>query len=177
MHNQVLCKAMNSTVGQRSYGSITEMFFRGSDRPEGNHANSSSLDHRARHELCEAIRLDDYRLGTTQYKPEGWDTCFITQIQERPGENPQGQSSVRWKADDHGPDLNLSLNIGPRQEKKQRWEEEEEVDSSLSLSLFSPSMIERCSRDAEKALKHNRWEEGVGKGKNTRVTSTLDLTI
>ncbi|XP_008806053.3 two-component response regulator ARR10-like isoform X2 [Phoenix dactylifera] len=184
MHNQVLSRAMSSTVGPSSYGSITEMFFRGSDRKSNQdfHTNSSSLDHRASHELYEASRLHDYRLGTTHYRPQERETYFITQIQERPATNPQGQSSVRWKADDHGPDLNLSLSIGPRQEKKQTWgeeeeEEEEEVDSSLSLSLFSPSRIERCSGDVEKASKHNRWEEEVGKGKNARATSTLDLTI
>ncbi|XP_010922593.1 uncharacterized protein [Elaeis guineensis] len=190
MHNQVLGRAMNSTGEPRSYGSITEMVFRGGDRLKSNqdfHTKDSSLDHRASRELCEASGLHDYRLAATQYRPQERETCFITQFQET---NPQGQSSMRWKADDHGPDLNLSLNIGPRREKKQRWEEEEEggggeeeeeeeeeVDSSLSLSLFSPSRIERCSRDAEKASKHNRWEEEVGKGKNARVTSTLDLTI
>lgn len=177
---------MNSTVGSRSCGSITEMMiFGGSDGLKINQdfrAKNSSLNHRAIRELREATgesqMLHNFRVGTTQYRPEEREASFITQLQERgSATSPVGQSSVRWKVDDQGPDLNLSLNIGPRQEKKQRrWEEQ--LDSSLSLSLFGPSRMERCSRDVEKASNHGMREEEVGNDEeDARVTSTLDLTI
>ncbi|XP_026655641.2 transcription repressor KAN1-like isoform X2 [Phoenix dactylifera] len=169
VHNQVLSRAMNSTLGSRSYGSITEMIFTGSDSLKSNdqdlRINASSLNRRASGELREASGesqlLHNCRVGTTRYRPEEREAYSITQPQERGlATSPEGESSARWKADDEGPDLNLSLNIGPRQEKKQRrWEEE--LDS-LSLSLFGPSRMERCSRDVEKASNHTMWEEEVG---------------
>ena len=90
--------------------------------------------------------------------------------------------TVRWKDDDHdrGLDLDLSLNIGSKKAKRERnWEEE--VDSSLTLSLFSPSRQERCSRDVEKDSKlgklNDHQEDGNIIGGHERVASTLDLTI
>lgn len=62
-------------------------------------------------------------------------------LDSNPGERSQ---FMTWKADndhDHELDLTLSLNIRPRQDKKPKiWEvadDEEEVDSHLSLSLFT----------------------------------------
>ncbi|KAH7677948.1 hypothetical protein IHE45_07G117000 [Dioscorea alata] len=51
------------------------------------------------------------------------------------------QKDPMWKDDETeaGIDLNLSLKIAVRPEKKQRKCEAEGVNSSLSLSLFSPS--------------------------------------
>ncbi|EHA8591132.1 putative Outer membrane OMP85 family protein [Cocos nucifera] len=172
-HDPVLSRAMNSTVGSRlSHGPITEMIFRGSERLKSNqdfHINTSSLNHQAIQDLREATGesqlIHNCRVGTTQYRAEEREEYLITELQER------------GLANDQGPDLNLSLNIGPRQEKKQRrWEEE--LDISLSLSLFGSSRMERCSRDVEKASNHGMWEEEVGSDEeNTRGTSTLDLTI
>ncbi|XP_010907869.2 uncharacterized protein [Elaeis guineensis] len=163
--NPVLSRAMNSTVGSRSHGSINEMIFRGSDRLKSNqdfHINTSSSNHQAICELREATGeshlLHNCRLGTTQYQAEERGAY----LQERGLTGPEGQSSERWKANDQGPDLNLSLHIGPRQEKKQQRRWEEELESSLSLSLFGPSRMERCSRDVEKASNHGMWEEEVG---------------
>nr|XP_019702553.1 uncharacterized protein LOC105034414 isoform X2 [Elaeis guineensis] len=159
--NPVLSRAMNSTVGSRSHGSINEMIFRGSDRLKSNqdfHINTSSSNHQAICELREATGeshlLHNCRLGTTQYQAEERGAY----LQERGLTGPEGQSSERWKANDQGPDLNLSLHIGPRQEKKQQRRWEEELESSLSLSLFGPSRMERCSRDVEKGLKS--WHVG-----------------
>jgi len=89
--------------------------------------------------------------------------------------------TVRWKDDDHdrGLDLDLSLNIGSKKAKRERNWEEEEVDSSLTLSLFSPSRQERCSRDVEKDSKLRKLddEEDGNIAGHERVTSTRDLTI
>ncbi|WOK96676.1 Myb family transcription factor PHL11 isoform X2 [Canna indica] len=48
-------------------------------------------------------------------------------------------ASTTAKSGNDEPDLTLSLNIGSKQEKKPRVWEDEEVDSNLSLSLFTPS--------------------------------------
>ena len=60
---------------------------------------------------------------------------------ERSGRQEANQKDPIWKDDETEAeiDLNLSLRISVRPEKKQRKCEVEEVDSSLSLSLFSPS--------------------------------------
>jgi len=79
---------------------------------------------------------------------------------------------------DQGLDWDLSLNIGSKKVKRERdWEEE--VDSSLTLTLFSPSRQERCSRDVEKDSKLRKLddEEDGNIAGHERVTSTRDLTI
>ena len=79
---------------------------------------------------------------------------------------------------DRGLDSDLSLNIGSKKVKRER-EWEEEVDSSLTLTLFSPSRQERCSRDVEKDSKLRKLddEEDGNIAGHERVTSTRDLTI
>lgn len=60
--------------------------------------------------------------------------------------NPEEQSSrLRWKANDHDdePDLTLSLNIRTWKHKRPKiWEDEkDEVDCNLSLSLLTASSL------------------------------------
>ncbi|OAY83484.1 putative Myb family transcription factor [Ananas comosus] len=81
--------------------------------------------------------------------------------------------------DNQGPDLNLSLSVGPRKDKRPRtWELDEVVDSNLSLSLFSPTKQERCMMKGNKTSKLSMSEKGKeGTREDARGTSTLDLTI
>ncbi|XP_073113034.1 uncharacterized protein [Elaeis guineensis] len=197
-----------STMGLGSHSSAAEMIFKGHHRMMGIrdiHMGSLTPNDRASCELHGEFKdfhpLYDHKIGRSQFRPRGilepssqsqWhergieqagqlsSTCTQEIDQQRPPSSLRlgGQFTVRWRDDDHEPDLNLSLNITPRHEKRKRYWEDEEVDSSLSLALASPfSKQEGCSRDVEKASKLISLKEKDGSGEQARRTSTLDLTI
>lgn len=89
-------------------------------------------------------------------------------------ERQQNLAMRAWKEDDNEPDLSLSLNIEPRKEKRKRtWEEDEEVDNRLSLSLSST-----LSRPEDGfSRKRSLVRALVSGSEQAKVTSTLDLTI
>lgn len=145
-------------------------------------------------------QLYDHKLGRPQFRRRGIEPCSISQLHERriqqagrfdntrtqeieqqratPSLSLGGRCMMRWRYDDRGLDLDLSLNIAPRHEMRKRDREDEEVDNSLSLALISPlSKQEGCSRDAERASKLISWKEKDCSGERARGTSTLDLTI
>ncbi|XP_017698168.1 uncharacterized protein LOC103706719 isoform X2 [Phoenix dactylifera] len=145
-------------------------------------------------------QLYDHKIGRHQFRPRGVEPYSISQLHERgiqqagrfsktctqeieqqrttPSPSLGGQRMMRWRYDDHGPDLDLSLNIASRHEKRKRDWEAEEADNSLSLALISPfSKQEGCSRDAERASKLISLKERDYSGEHARGTSTLDLTI
>ncbi|XP_027090439.2 uncharacterized protein [Coffea arabica] len=65
------------------------------------------------------------------------------------GTKTEKANTAKRKAPDNGVDLNLSLSMNLRQGESKRthnWDEEEK-DSTLSLSLFSASNEEKCSID------------------------------
>ncbi|ONK77071.1 uncharacterized protein A4U43_C02F2810 [Asparagus officinalis] len=150
MHNRLLDRANSATIGSRVYDSTAEMIFGRCNRYRDfqmersmlNRANSEGFN-----EPSTAFEwLNDHKFGSTV---------------------------KRSLHDEHdkGLDLDLSLNIGSKKARRERnCEEEEEVDSRLSLSLFPPSRQEKCSRDIEKDSK-------VSNEEHERGTSTLDLTI
>ncbi|XP_072996188.1 uncharacterized protein [Typha latifolia] len=106
----------------------------------------------------------------SQHGVEQTSCCSSSLVKEIKHTSPlmslEMQRLVQTKNKDQGLDLSLSLDVGSRKEKR-KWEGEK-VDSSLSLSLFSPSMLERSTKLKEVA---NDSRE------HARVTSTLDLTI
>ncbi|KAG1339055.1 putative Myb family transcription factor [Cocos nucifera] len=197
-----------STMGLGSHSSAAEIF-KGHHRMMGIrdiHMGSFTPNDRASCELHGEFKdfhpLYDQKIGRSQFRQRGIEPCSISQWHERgieqagqlsntctqeidqqraPSSLRQlgGQFTVRWRDDDHEPDLNLSLNFTPRHEKRKRyWDKDEEVDSSLSLALASPfSKQEGCSRDVEKASKLISLKERDGSGEHARGTSTLDLTI
>ncbi|KAJ0027137.1 hypothetical protein Pint_34918 [Pistacia integerrima] len=85
------------------------------------------------------------------------------------------KSTMKRKASDCSLDLDLSLRLKPsddhdhkHHQSRERGLEESEVDSKLSLSLYSPSS----------SSKHGRLKEGQDDNKRpARRASTLDLTI
>lgn len=85
------------------------------------------------------------------------------------------KSAMKRKALDCSLDLDLSLRLKPsddhdhkHHQSRERGLEESEVDSKLSLSLYSPSA----------SSKHGRLKEGQDDNKrHARRASTLDLTI
>lgn len=86
------------------------------------------------------------------------------------------------KAPDDGIDLNLSLSMRNGESKgsraRQHWAEEEEVDSTLSLSLFPPSKREKaCAVGSNMTSTFRGMNHEDSKFKNPTLASTLDLTI
>lgn len=81
--------------------------------------------------------------------------------------NLQEWKTMKRKATDCSLDLDLSLKLTPTDDDNQRSSEDSEVDSKLSLSLYSPS-----------SSKLSRLKAGGNGSKgNAKRTSTLDLTI
>ncbi|RZS26078.1 hypothetical protein BHM03_00059380 [Ensete ventricosum] len=128
MPNQFLARAM-ATTGSGSY---TEMILGDRSRITSNQDTGKGSETQLFHDH-------------TGYKPRETESYFRTRIEER--------RVVRREAGDHDPDLTLSLHTGPRQEKRPKTWEEEEVDSNLSLALFPPSSssLDIWSRDDAKA--------------------------
>lgn len=196
-----------SSMGLGSQGSATEMSYKGHHRVMGIrdiHMGSFTQNDRASGEVHGTFKdfhlLYDHKTGRPKFRPTGIEPCSISQGHEKEIEQagqfsnscaqevePQSttpslskgeQHMMRWRDDDRGLDLNLSLNITPRHEKRKRYWEDEEVDSSLSLALISPlSKQEDCPRNAEKASKLISLEKKDGSVEHARGTSTLDLTI
>ncbi|KAG1371539.1 putative Myb family transcription factor [Cocos nucifera] len=196
-----------NTTSLGLHSSAAEMIFRGRHGVMGireSHMGSFTRNDRASGE-CGAFedfhQLYDHKIGRVpQFRPRGVEPYSISQLHERgiqqagrfsntctqdieqqgttPSPSLGGRCMMRWRHDDHGLDLDLSLNIAPRHEKRKRDWEDEEVDSSLSLALISPlSQQEGCSRDAERASKLISLKERDCSGEHARGTSTLDLTI
>ncbi|XP_008794301.2 uncharacterized protein LOC103710387 [Phoenix dactylifera] len=200
-------REFRSTMDLGSHSSAAEMIFKGHHRMmdiRDIRMGSLTPNDPASGELHGTFEdfhlLYDHKIERPQFRPRGMEPCFISQWHERGIEQATrfsntctqeieqqrttsslslgGCFAMRWKDDDHEPDLDLSLNVTPRYEKRKRYWENEEVDSSLSLSLISPSSkLEGCSRDVEKASKHISLKEKDGSGEHARGTSTLDLTI
>nr|XP_018684418.1 PREDICTED: uncharacterized protein LOC103992543 isoform X1 [Musa acuminata subsp. malaccensis] len=129
MPNQILARAM-ATTGSGSY---TEMILGEKSRITSNQDTGKGSETQLFHDH-------------TGHKPRETESCYFrTRIEER--------RQVRREAGDHEPDLALSLHTGPRQEKRPKTWEEEQVDSNLSLALFPPSSssLDIWSRDDAKA--------------------------
>ncbi|CAL9128839.1 unnamed protein product [Musa acuminata var. zebrina] len=129
MPNQILARAM-ATTGSGSY---TEMILGDKSRITSNQDTGKGSETQLFHDH-------------TGHKPRETESCYFrTRIEER--------RQVRREAGDHEPDLALSLHTGPRQEKRPKTWEEEQVDSNLSLALFPPSSssLDIWSRDDAKA--------------------------
>lgn len=129
MSNQILARAM-ATTGSGSY---TEMILGDKSRITSNQDTGKGSETQLFHDH-------------TGHKSRKTESCYIrTRLEER--------RQVRREAGDHEPDLALSLHTGPRQEKRPKTWEEEEVDSNLSLALFPPSSssLDIWSRDDAKA--------------------------
>jgi len=93
--------------------------------------------------------------------------------------NPIETTKKRKAREDINGGLDLNLSLSTKAIRQQEAKEEEEVDSSLSLSLFPSSpRKEKPSRDPH-AQSRFSWflaEDYKGK-KNPKMASTLDLTI
>ncbi|XP_077213315.1 uncharacterized protein LOC143848295 [Tasmannia lanceolata] len=89
------------------------------------------------------------------------------------------QPMAKRKAADCEPDLDLSLNMASRHYERQRVLEDEETNSSLTLSLFSPppSMEGRCPKYFENPSKLRRLKDEDDSWEHERMPSTLDLTM
>ncbi|XP_010937910.1 uncharacterized protein [Elaeis guineensis] len=195
-----------NTMSLGLHSSAAEMIFRGHHGVMGireSHVDSFTRIDRASggsRTSEDFHQLYDHKIGRTQFRPRGIEPCSISQMhgggiqqagrfsntcaqeieQQRttPAPSLGGRCMMRWRYEDHGLDLDLSLNIASRHEKRKGDWEDEEVDSSLSLALIPPlSKQEGCSRDAERASKLISLKERDYSGEHARGTSTLDLTI
>lgn len=180
LHNRCLDRANSATIGSRVYDSAAEMIFGRCNRSvmhgrDFDRARPMLIDRTSSTEMHDPSKelqwLNDQKFGRAMRSREV-EPYFVY--------GSGDSDTVRWKGDEHdlGLDLDLSLNLGSKKAKRERDWEEEVVDSSLSLSLFSPSRQERCVRDAEvsKLRKLGDQEDG-NVGRYERVASTLDLTI
>ncbi|KAJ6812479.1 putative transcription factor KAN2 [Iris pallida] len=169
-----------ATLGSRVYNSAAEMIFGRSKRVTSSHdfyAGRSALTDRSGggelHERTKEFQwLHDQKFGRN-----------VKQGQVEPhlnSHNSDKSSSIGPKSEDLEPDLNLSLNIGSKPEKRARDWDAEDVGSSLTLSLFYPSSRQErnFSRDVEVPSKISKLGDESGSGEHSRLTSTtLDLTM
>ncbi|KAG8647777.1 putative Myb family transcription factor At1g14600 isoform X2 [Manihot esculenta] len=88
--------------------------------------------------------------------------------------NLQELKSLKRKATDCNLDLDLSLKLTPASDGSRRSLEESEVDSELSLSLYSPSSS-KLSR--LKGLGEDDYNNNSNNKEDAKRASTLDLTI
>ncbi|XP_020576831.1 putative Myb family transcription factor At1g14600 [Phalaenopsis equestris] len=150
-----------NSMRPESYSPAADGSFLMHQRPLSNwdfHARSSFINVRANTSSVEA-------------KPKHEE---FNSMHDKEMEKQQNLGMRSWKREDNEPDLNLSLNIAPRKEKRKRtWEEDEVVDKRLCLSLSST-----LSRQEEGLRRKGTMFRELETGnQQAKVTSTLDLTI
>ncbi|XP_020113720.1 two-component response regulator ARR2 [Ananas comosus] len=208
MHNKLLGNSMSTAIVSKPYTSASEMIFGEGGRARSNpefYSNVLSLSdgvlldrkfHEDGHNKSQLFH--EYKVGSSYQVGPSHRATFFSQSQDRgeqlsfhyntsADENKSTKQAMFSRKgslacaddDNQGPDLNLSLSVGPRKDKRPRtWELDEVVDSNLSLSLFSPTKQERCMMKGNKTSKLSMSEKGKeGTREDARGTSTLDLTI
>ncbi|KAF8402598.1 hypothetical protein HHK36_010686 [Tetracentron sinense] len=191
MHNPYMTRASNDWTKPGFYGSVAERIF-GSNNINsryrglfhmGNSISNGQADKRTHETQNEFQLFHNRKSWRTEIRPTPREPNVITQLQERGREQmncfnntvsqdmnckmtPEERSTAKRKALDCDLNLSLSLKITPRHDEYQRDLEDDEVGSSLTLSLFSPS-----------SSKLSRLKEGDDSRKHARRSSTLDLTI
>lgn len=122
----------------------------------------------------------DSKLQPQDYKDDGVESIInaVTRETKCSDANIEGINTAKRKAPDNDIDLSLSLSMNLRQgeSKRTRYWDVEEVDSTLSLSLFSASQREKCSIGLNMGSKFSRLNED-DEFKDPILASTLDLTI
>ncbi|CAK9183118.1 unnamed protein product [Ilex paraguariensis] len=163
----------------QEYVSAAERIYRSNYNHSGNRARHGSIFSELKDEFRSLYNHEpgrcQSRISTLEFNPlQQLHTEFREETSQINSSIPldvnksmglQKRAMEKRKASDCELDLNLSLGFSSKNDESQRGLEDNEDDSNLSLSLYSPS-----------SSKFSRSKEH-GNAKNARRASTLDLTM